>query len=76
MLPTLGGREETQSWTRRLTLGFERRLTVFFEDGLEVIMMVGPGGRPGDWECEVEGVSPLIVAVVEVEVGGRALAGR
>jgi hypothetical protein len=40
-----GGREETQSWTRRLTLGFEMRLVVFFEEGLVVMMMVGPEGR-------------------------------
>lgn len=45
-----GGREETQSCTRRETLGFESRLEVFFDEGFEVMMIVGPGGR-----VEVEG---------------------
>lgn len=40
--PVVGGREETQSWTRRETLGFWRRLRVFFEEGLEVMRMMGP----------------------------------
>jgi hypothetical protein len=40
-----GGREDTQSWTRRLTLGFEMRLMVFFEEGLVVMTIVGPDGR-------------------------------
>lgn len=42
-----GGRCETQSWTRRLTLGFEIRLRVLREDGFVVIMMTGPVGRDG-----------------------------
>ncbi len=45
----LGGRVETQSWTRRLTLGFWRRLVVFLDEGFEVMMMKGPEGRRG-WE--------------------------
>jgi hypothetical protein len=40
-----GGREETQSWTSRLTLGFATRLRVFFDAGFEVMMMTGPGLR-------------------------------
>jgi hypothetical protein len=44
VFPTFGGREDTQSCTRRLTLGLERRFTAFFEEGFEVMMMVGPGG--------------------------------
>lgn len=39
------GREETQSWTRRETVGLEMRFVVFLEEGLEVMMMAGPGGR-------------------------------
>ena len=31
----VGGRCDTQSWTRRETLGFWTRLRVFFEQGLE-----------------------------------------
>lgn len=41
----VGGRWLTQSWTSRLTLGFETRLPVFFELGLVVMMIVGPAGR-------------------------------
>lgn len=41
----VGGRWETQSWTRRETEGLESRFTVFFEDGLVVMIMVGPEGR-------------------------------
>jgi hypothetical protein len=37
----VGGRCETQSWTRRETLGFETRLSVFLEEGFVVIIMVG-----------------------------------
>lgn len=49
-----GGREETQSCTRRETLGFERRFEVFFDDGFEVMMMAGPGGSVDEeWnECD------------------------
>lgn len=36
-----GGRWETQSWTRRETLGFSTRLCVFREDGFVVIIMTG-----------------------------------
>lgn len=38
----VGGRWETQSWTRRETLGLERRLRVFRDNGFVVIIMVGP----------------------------------
>lgn len=37
----VGGRCETQSWTRRETLGFETRLSVFLEEGFVVIIIVG-----------------------------------
>lgn len=37
----VGGRWDTQSWTRRETLGFETRFRVFFEEGLVVIIIVG-----------------------------------
>jgi len=37
----VGGRWDTQSWTRRETLGFWRRLSVFLEEGLVVIIIVG-----------------------------------
>jgi len=37
----VGGRCDTQSWTKRETFGFERRLLVFLEEGLVVIIMVG-----------------------------------
>jgi hypothetical protein len=48
-----GGREETQSWARRLTLGFCTRLIVFFDEGLVVIMMIGPGRRVSEAKgCE------------------------
>jgi hypothetical protein len=39
----VGGRCDTQSWTRRETLGFWTRLRVFFEEGLVVIIIVGEG---------------------------------
>lgn len=41
VLLVVGGRWETQSWTRRETLGLDIRLMVFFEEGLVVIMIVG-----------------------------------
>ena len=37
----VGGRWETQSWTRSDTCGFEIRLRVFLEEGLVVIIIVG-----------------------------------
>ena len=37
----VGGRWETQSWTRRETLGLETRLRVFLEEGFVVIIIVG-----------------------------------
>jgi hypothetical protein len=37
----VGGRCETQSWTRRETCGLETRLSVFFEEGLVVMIMAG-----------------------------------
>jgi hypothetical protein len=40
-LLVVGGRCDTQSWTRRETLGLETRLRVFFEEGLVVITIVG-----------------------------------
>jgi len=40
-----GGREETQSCTRRDTFGLLRRLRVFLEVGFVVMMILGPGGR-------------------------------
>ena len=49
---TLGGREETQSWTRRLTEGLARRLRVLREEGLEVMIIMGPGGSWVDCECD------------------------
>ena len=59
----VGGRAETQSWTRRLTLGFWRRLIVFLDDGFEVIITRGPEG--GSW-----------VGVVGEEEGGKGCEGR
>lgn len=40
-----GGRAETQSWTRRETLGFETRLRVLREEGFVVMIITGPEGR-------------------------------
>lgn len=40
----VGGRWLTQSWTSRLTFGFERRFPVFFELGFVVMIMFGPEG--------------------------------
>ena len=57
---------ETQSWTRRLTLGFSRRFIVFRDEGLEVIIMVGPEGR---------GVELELVLVLD-GAGGRVCGGR
>lgn len=37
----VGGRCDTQSWTRRETCGLEMRFKVFFEEGLVVIIIVG-----------------------------------
>ena len=37
----VGGRWETQSWTRSETCGLEIRLRVFLEEGLVVIIIVG-----------------------------------
>lgn len=37
----VGGRWDTQSWTRRETWGLEIRLRVFLEEGLVVIIIVG-----------------------------------
>jgi hypothetical protein len=37
----VGGRCETQSWTRIETCGLVIRFSVFLEDGLVVIIMVG-----------------------------------
>jgi len=37
----VGGRCDTQSWTRRDTFGFWSRLVVFLEEGLVVIIIVG-----------------------------------
>lgn len=42
---TFGGREDTQSCTRRETLGLLMRFDVFLDEGLEVMIMVGPSGR-------------------------------
>ena len=39
----VGGRCETQSWTRRETRGLLIRFRVFLEDGLVVMMMTGLG---------------------------------
>lgn len=45
----VGGRWETQSWTRRETRGFERRFRVFLEAAFVVMIIVG-------WEVKgVEG---------------------
>lgn len=41
----VGGRWETQSWTRRETRGFWIRLRVFLEEGLVVIIMTGLGSK-------------------------------
>lgn len=62
-----GGRWETQSWTRRETLGLETRLRVFFEEGLVVIIMMGPEGRVGGDVVVVV----VVDAEVEVEVEGK-----
>lgn len=51
----VGGRCETQSWTRRETEGLERRLMVFFEDGFVVMMIIGPWGSMLPDEKGVEG---------------------
>jgi len=43
----VGGRWETQSWTRRETCGFDMRFRVFLDDGLVVIIIIVlalPGG--------------------------------
>jgi hypothetical protein len=37
----VGGRCDTQSWTRRETLGFESKFLAFSDWALVVIMMVG-----------------------------------
>jgi hypothetical protein len=37
----VGGRCETQSWTRSETCGFDTRLSVFLEEGFVVIIIVG-----------------------------------
>lgn len=37
----VGGRWETQSWTRRETCGLDIKLRVFFDEGLVVIIIVG-----------------------------------
>jgi hypothetical protein len=37
----VGGRWDTQSWTRRETCGLEIRLRVFLEEGFVVIIIVG-----------------------------------
>lgn len=39
----VGGRWDTQSWTRRETSGLSVRLRVLREDGGVVMMIVGPG---------------------------------
>lgn len=39
----VGGRWETQSWTRRETRGLFKRLSVFFEVGFVVMMITGDG---------------------------------
>lgn len=44
----VGGRWETQSWTRRETWGFAWRLDIFLEAGLVVIMMMGEGEKEED----------------------------
>lgn len=49
------GREETQSCTNNETFGLERRFVVFFEEGLEVMMIAGPGGSRVDCENGCEG---------------------
>lgn len=41
----VGGRELTQSWTRRETFGLLVRLVVFLLRGSEVMTMVGPDGK-------------------------------
>ena len=40
--PLVGGRWETQSWTRRETFGLDIRFKVFFDAGFVVMMIVGP----------------------------------
>jgi hypothetical protein len=45
VVDVLGGRAETQSWTRRDTAGFTVRLWAFLERGSEVMIMAGPEGR-------------------------------
>ena len=37
----VGGRCDTQSWTRRETRGFDSRFKVFLDEGLVVIIIVG-----------------------------------
>lgn len=56
----VGGRCETQSWTRSDTFGFESRLSVLRDAGLVVIIMIGPAGRCGDVVA--------VVLVVELDV--------
>lgn len=41
----VGGRWETQSWTKRETRGLLMRLRVFLEEGLVVIIMTGLGWK-------------------------------
>lgn len=45
----VGGRCETQSWTRSETFGLDWRFAVFLEAGLVVITIVGVSGE----NCEV-----------------------
>lgn len=44
----VGGRWETQSCTRRETLGLVRRLVIFLLAGLVVMMMTGVSGECGE----------------------------
>ncbi|KAG7124492.1 hypothetical protein HYQ46_010618 [Verticillium longisporum] len=44
----VGGRWETQSWTRRETLGFERRFVVLREAGFVVMAMMGAAEKGDD----------------------------
>ena len=37
----VGGRWDTQSWTRSETCGFDIRFSVFFDEGFVVIIMAG-----------------------------------
>ena len=44
----MGGRCDTQSWTRRETRGLLMRLRVFLDDGFVVMMITGLGAKGVD----------------------------